>query len=89
MQEVPAPEIYVLGNESQLYRLVSNLIANAIQYTRHSRGSGCEFNGARSHGFNYSPRYRDWHGRSPPQLEFLRDFIGWIAIALAQLGEPD
>ncbi len=26
-------EIYVLGNESQLYRLVSNLIANAIQYT--------------------------------------------------------
>ena len=26
-------EIYVLGNKSQLYRLVSNLIANAIQYT--------------------------------------------------------
>ncbi|MBE9135653.1 two-component sensor histidine kinase [Nodosilinea sp. LEGE 07088] len=26
-------EIYVLGHESQLYRLVSNLIANAIQYT--------------------------------------------------------
>lgn len=26
-------EIYVLGNESQLYRLVSNLISNAIQYT--------------------------------------------------------
>jgi two-component system, OmpR family, Ni(II)-sensor and/or redox sensor kinase NrsS len=26
-------EIYTLGNESQLYRLVSNLIANAIQYT--------------------------------------------------------
>jgi two-component system, OmpR family, Ni(II)-sensor and/or redox sensor kinase NrsS len=26
-------EVYVLGNESQLYRLVSNLIANAIQYT--------------------------------------------------------
>ncbi len=31
--QVPASEIYVLGNESQLYRLVSNLIANAIQYT--------------------------------------------------------
>ncbi len=30
---VPNSEIYVLGNESQLYRLVSNLIANAIQYT--------------------------------------------------------
>lgn len=30
---LPEPEIYVLGNESQLYRLVSNLIANAIQYT--------------------------------------------------------
>ena len=30
---VPLCEIYVLGNESQLYRLVSNLIANAIQYT--------------------------------------------------------
>jgi len=30
---VPQTEIYVLGNESQLYRLVSNLIANAIQYT--------------------------------------------------------
>ena len=30
---VPQSEIYVLGNESQLYRLVSNLIANAIQYT--------------------------------------------------------
>ncbi len=30
---VPNYEIYVLGNESQLYRLVSNLIANAIQYT--------------------------------------------------------
>ena len=29
----PNLEIYVLGNESQLYRLVSNLIANAIQYT--------------------------------------------------------
>ena len=26
-------EVYTLGNESQLYRLVSNLIANAIQYT--------------------------------------------------------
>ncbi|MGM0455925.1 MAG: two-component system sensor histidine kinase RppB [Cyanobacteriota bacterium] len=32
-QEVPAEDIYVLGHESQLYRLVSNLIANAIQYT--------------------------------------------------------
>lgn len=31
--QVPQSEIYVLGNESQLYRLVSNLIANAIQYT--------------------------------------------------------
>jgi two-component Ni(II)/redox sensor kinase NrsS len=31
--QVPHFEIYVLGNESQLYRLVSNLIANAIQYT--------------------------------------------------------
>ncbi|NUN66755.1 GHKL domain-containing protein (plasmid) [Pseudanabaena biceps] len=31
--QVPAKEIYILGNESQLYRLVSNLIANAIQYT--------------------------------------------------------
>jgi two-component Ni(II)/redox sensor kinase NrsS len=30
---VPPDEIYVLGNESQLYRLVSNLIVNAIQYT--------------------------------------------------------
>lgn len=30
---IPKEEIYVLGNESQLYRLVSNLIANAIQYT--------------------------------------------------------
>lgn len=30
---IPDEEIYVLGNESQLYRLVSNLIANAIQYT--------------------------------------------------------
>lgn len=31
--QISAREIYVLGNESQLYRLVSNLIANAIQYT--------------------------------------------------------
>ncbi len=31
--QVPDQEIYVLGNESQLYRLVSNLIANGIQYT--------------------------------------------------------
>ncbi len=31
--QVPNFELYVLGNESQLYRLVSNLIANAIQYT--------------------------------------------------------
>jgi len=31
--QVPLLEIYVLGHESQLYRLVSNLIANAIQYT--------------------------------------------------------
>jgi len=30
---IPDEEIYVLGHESQLYRLVSNLIANAIQYT--------------------------------------------------------
>lgn len=30
---LPADEIYVLGHESQLYRLVSNLMANAIQYT--------------------------------------------------------
>ena len=31
--QMPDGEIYVLGHESQLYRLVSNLIANAIQYT--------------------------------------------------------
>ncbi len=31
--QIPNSEIYVLGDESQLYRLVSNLIANAIQYT--------------------------------------------------------
>lgn len=31
--QIPKEEIYVLGHESQLYRLVSNLIANAIQYT--------------------------------------------------------
>jgi two-component system, OmpR family, Ni(II)-sensor and/or redox sensor kinase NrsS len=30
---IPTEEIYVLGNESQLYRLVSNLISNAINYT--------------------------------------------------------
>jgi two-component Ni(II)/redox sensor kinase NrsS len=30
---IPNHEVYVCGNESQLYRLVSNLIANAIQYT--------------------------------------------------------
>jgi two-component system, OmpR family, Ni(II)-sensor and/or redox sensor kinase NrsS len=34
--QIPTSEVYTLGNESQLYRLVSNLIANAIQYT--SRG---------------------------------------------------
>lgn len=31
--QTPHCELYVLGHESQLYRLVSNLIANAIQYT--------------------------------------------------------
>jgi two-component Ni(II)/redox sensor kinase NrsS len=31
--QLPDTEIYVSGHESQLYRLVSNLIANAIQYT--------------------------------------------------------
>lgn len=31
--QIPPQELYVLGHESQLYRLVSNLIANAIQYT--------------------------------------------------------
>lgn len=31
--QIPDREIYVLGHESQLYRLVSNLIANAIKYT--------------------------------------------------------
>ncbi|PZV11561.1 MAG: two-component sensor histidine kinase [Leptolyngbya sp.] len=31
--QIPDGEIYVLGHESQLYRLVSNLLANAIQYT--------------------------------------------------------
>lgn len=31
--QIPDIEIYVAGYESQLYRLVSNLIANGIQYT--------------------------------------------------------
>ncbi len=31
--QVPNGEIYVTGDESQLYRLISNVIANAIQYT--------------------------------------------------------
>lgn len=35
--DVTPKEIYVWGNESQLYRLVSNLIANAIQYTTEGR----------------------------------------------------
>jgi two-component system, OmpR family, Ni(II)-sensor and/or redox sensor kinase NrsS len=37
INQISNDAIYVLGNESQLYRLVSNLIANAIQYT-HSGG---------------------------------------------------
>jgi two-component Ni(II)/redox sensor kinase NrsS len=32
-QHVPETEIYVAARESQLYRLLENLIANAIQYT--------------------------------------------------------
>jgi two-component system, OmpR family, Ni(II)-sensor and/or redox sensor kinase NrsS len=31
--QMPKLDIYVMGDESQLYRLVSNSIANAIQYT--------------------------------------------------------
>lgn len=31
--QIPDTEIYVMGNGSQLYRLVSNLISNAIKYT--------------------------------------------------------
>jgi two-component system, OmpR family, Ni(II)-sensor and/or redox sensor kinase NrsS len=31
--QVPSHNLYVMGHESQLYRLVANLIANAIQYT--------------------------------------------------------
>ncbi|MCH4903398.1 GHKL domain-containing protein [Cylindrospermopsis raciborskii CHAB3438] len=33
VHHIPQANIYVLGNESQLYRLVSNLISNAINYT--------------------------------------------------------
>ena len=33
IEQIPDEPIYILGDESQLYRLVSNLIANAIQYT--------------------------------------------------------
>lgn len=32
--QISDADIHVMGHESQLYRLVSNLIANAIQYTR-------------------------------------------------------
>jgi two-component system, OmpR family, Ni(II)-sensor and/or redox sensor kinase NrsS len=31
--QLPNRDVYVLGNESQLYRLMSNLITNAIHYT--------------------------------------------------------
>lgn len=31
--QIPSSEVYVWGDEAQLYRLVSNLIANALQYT--------------------------------------------------------
>lgn len=31
--QLPDTEVHVMGHESQLYRLVSNLMANAIQYT--------------------------------------------------------
>ncbi|MFE4108532.1 two-component system sensor histidine kinase RppB [Almyronema epifaneia] len=33
ISHIPNDGIYVMGHESQLYRLVSNLMANAIQYT--------------------------------------------------------
>jgi two-component Ni(II)/redox sensor kinase NrsS len=33
IHQIPPQALYVLGHESQLYRLVSNLMANAIQYT--------------------------------------------------------
>ena len=33
IEQIPDRPIQVLGDDSQLYRLVSNLIANAIQYT--------------------------------------------------------
>ena len=32
VSHIPEAEIYLLGHESQLYRLVSNLIVNGIQY---------------------------------------------------------
>ena len=35
---MPQSSIYVMCNESQLYRLISNLMANAIQYTPASGG---------------------------------------------------
>lgn len=33
INQVPRQDIYILGNESQLYRLFTNLISNAVQYT--------------------------------------------------------
>ncbi|EAZ90817.1 two-component system sensor histidine kinase RppB [Crocosphaera chwakensis] len=36
IEQIPDKPIYILGDESQLYRLVSNVIGNAIQYTPNS-----------------------------------------------------
>lgn len=36
IEQIPDQKIYILGDESQIYRLVSNLIGNAIQYTPNS-----------------------------------------------------
>ncbi len=33
IEQIPDEPIYILGDKSQIYRLVSNLIGNAIQYT--------------------------------------------------------
>ncbi|MGP1383399.1 MAG: two-component system sensor histidine kinase RppB [Thainema sp.] len=52
--QIPNTELYVLGHESQLYRLVSNLIANAIHYT--PAGGSVQITLAAHEGFTTYPK---------------------------------
>ena len=77
--------VKVRGNEEQLYRMVANLLTNAIHYTPAKGKVTLILESCYSYVMIQGSGYRNWYKYRGTKTHFLRDFIGLIVIVLEKV----